>query len=208
MTPSGLPKLQADAPKLILASGSASRRALLRAAGLRFDSVSPDIDEAMVKRATRVAGGTAEQAALALASLKAAAIGDPDALILGCDQILVCDGVWFDKPANLEAARRQLLDLRGRMHTLATAIVCRFRGEGVWRHVETPTLTMRGFSTAFVEAYVHAEGAALLASVGAYRVEGLGIHLFERIEGDHHAILGLPLAKLLEFLRGRGVVLA
>jgi septum formation protein len=200
--------LQAAAPRLVLASGSAARRALLTDAGLRFDVVVPDIDEAAVKFATRNGGGQAEQAALALASMKAAAVTDREAVVIGCDQILVCGTSWFDKPATAEVARHQLNSLRGRSHTLVTAVACHRGGERVWRHVEAPKLTMRPFSGAFLDAYMRAEGDAVLTTVGAYRLEGLGAHLFDAIEGEHASILGLPLTKLLGFLRQIGLVLA
>ena len=192
-------------PKLILASGSATRRALLEAAGLAAAAVATDLDEAAVKHEARVLDLGAEATALRLATLKAQHVFDPDALVLGCDQILVCGGTWFDKPATLSAARAHLTALRGRTHTLATAVVALRNGAEIWRHVATPRLTMRSFSEACLDWYLGAEGEALLACVGAYRLEGLGMHLFERVEGEHSAILGLPMLPLLGFLRGRGV---
>jgi septum formation protein len=199
--------LQAPAPRLILASASTARRALLHAAGLQFECMPADIDEAAIKVAIRAGGGAAADAALALADAKAATIADPDALIIGCDQILVCDDVWFDKPATLDDARDALRRLRGRPHMLVTATICRRAGASVWQHVATPLLTMRAFSDAFLDAYVAAEGAALLRSVGAYRVEGAGMHLFDAVDGEHSAILGLPMTALLGFLRACGLVL-
>ena len=198
--------LQAPAPRLILASASASRRALLAAAGLRFDVMPAAMDEAAVKADVRARGGTATQAALALAEQKAASVTDPDALVIGCDQILVCNNTWFDKPPTLPAARAQLLALRGHPHDLVTATVCRRKGNVVWRHIEVPRLVMRDFSEAFLESYLAAEGEAVLTSVGAYRLEGRGMHLFDAIEGEHSAILGLPLMALLGFLRQSGIL--
>jgi septum formation protein len=122
--------------------------------------------------------------------------------VIGCDQILVCDNVWYDKPADLAAARRQLLALRGRPHVLETATVVLRDGVEIWRHLASPKLTIRDFSEAFLDIYLAAEGERVLGSVGAYRLEGPGIQLFEAIEGDHIAILGLPLLPLLGFLRG------
>ncbi len=198
--------LQAPAPRLILASASASRRTLLAAAGLRFDVTPAAIDETAVKTEVRAHGGTAAHAALALAAQKAAAIADPDALVIGCDQILVCNNTWFDKPPTLPAARAQLLALRGRPHDLVTAAVCRRHGDVVWRHVAVPRLVMRDFSESFLESYLAAEGEAVLTSVGAYRLEGCGMHLFDTIDGEHSAILGLPLLALLKFLRHSGIL--
>ncbi len=200
--------LQAPSPRLILASASAARRNLLHAAGLQFDCIPAGIDESAIKAATRAGGGTAADAAAALAVAKAAAIPDPDALIVGCDQILVCDDAWFDKPATLADARESLCRLRGRPHVLVTATVCRRAAATLWQHLATPRLTMRAFSDAFLDTYIAAEGAALLSSVGAYRLEGAGMHLFDAIEGEHSAILGLPMTPLLGFLRACGLVLA
>jgi septum formation protein len=202
--------LQRDSPRLILASQSASRQALLRAAGLAFDTVPARVDEDAVKQAARAEGAPPDEAALMLAGLKAARVAraHPDAVVIGADQILVCEDAWFDKPADLAAAGAQLRRLRGRPHTLATAVLCQ-RGETVlWQHLATPRLTMRGFSDEFLNAYLAAEGDALLSSVGAYRLEGPGVHLFDRVEGEHAAILGLPLLALLGFLRQHGLVVS
>jgi septum formation protein len=200
--------LQRPDPRLILASASASRQALLRAAGLMFAIQPTHIDEAEVKRTARADGASAEEAALLLAELKArrAALRDPEALVIGADQILVCGDDWFDKPADVPAASTQLRTLRGRTHALATAVACQRGGECLWHHLARPQLTMRRFSDAFLDAYLTAEGDDVTTTVGAYRLEGRGIHLFERIEGEHAAILGLPLLELLGFLRQHGLL--
>ena len=198
--------LQAEQPRLVLASQSAARAALLRSAGLRFEARPARVDEAAVKAACRAEGLDADEAALTLAELKAARIRDPDALVIGADQLLVCEGAWFDKPADMAAARAQLQALRGRAHTLVTAVLCQRGGQTVWHHVATPGLVMRGFSDAFLDAYLATEGDAVLPCVGAYRLEGLGVHLFDRVDGEHAAILGLPLLALLGFLRQHGVL--
>ena len=200
--------LQADQPRLVLASGSAARAALLRAAGLTFAVQPAAVDEAAVKASCRAEGLDAGDAALTLAELKAARIRDPDALVIGADQILVCEGRWFDKPADAAAARAQLQALRGRAHVLETAVVCQRGGRTVWHHLASPRLTMRTFSDAALDAYLAGEGDALLSCVGAYRLEALGIHLFDRVEGEHAAILGLPMLPLLGFLRQHGVLVA
>jgi septum formation protein len=202
------PMLQAEQPRLVLASGSSARAGVLRAAGLRFEARPARVDEAAVKEACRAEGLDASDAALTLAELKAARIRDPDALVIGADQLLVCEGAWFDKPADLDGARGHLLALRGRAHTLVTAIVCQREGRTVWHHVAAPALTMRRFSDGFLDAYLTAEGEALLSCVGAYRLEGAGIHLFDRVEGEHSAILGMPMLPLLGFLRQHGVLAA
>jgi septum formation protein len=192
--------MQAASPALTLASASVARRALLQSAGLVFDTCPAFIDEAAVKRDAGRDGLSAGDAALLLALLKARAVARPG-LVIGCDQILVCDGLWFDKPADLHTARGQLRALRGRTHSLATAMVVLRDGMELWRHLAMPHLTMRAFSDGFLDFYIKAEGAALLSSVGAYRLEGLGVHLFESVAGEHSAILGLPLLPLLGFLR-------
>jgi nucleoside triphosphate pyrophosphatase len=200
--------LQRPLPRLILASGSASRRALLESAGLTFSVVPAEVDEAAVKLEARRAGLGAEAAALRLADLKAVWVADrnPDALVIGADQLLVCDGIWFDKPADSRRAGDQRCALRGRAHDLVTAVVCRRGGDALWRHVAIPRLSIRMFSDTFLAAYLEAEGDAVTTSVGAYRLEALGVHLFDQIEGEHSAILGLPMLALLKFLRDRGIL--
>jgi septum formation protein len=198
---------QATSP-LILASASASRRALLAAAGLRFDVQPANLDEAAIKEAARAEGLAARDAALRLAEAKARYVAREaaDALVIGADQILVCDGVWFDKPADVAEAREQLRALRGRAHVLATAVVCCEGERCVWRHVAQPLLVTRAFSDVFLDAYLAAEGEDVTSTVGCYRLEGRGVHLFDVVEGEHSAVLGLPLLPLLAFLRERGVL--
>jgi septum formation protein len=196
--------IQADDPPLILASQSSARASVLRAAGLRFETRPAHVDEAAVKASMRAEG--AQATALALAGLKAARIRDPAALVIGADQLLVCDDAWFDKPIDRAAARTQLLALRGRVHILVTAMVCMREGREVWRHLARPRLAMRAFSEAFLDWYLEAEGDAVLSSVGAYRLEGLGIQLFDAVDGEHAAILGLPILPLLGFLRQHRVL--
>ncbi len=198
--------MQASAPPLVLASQSAARAALLEAAGLRFEARPARVDEAAVKQACRAEGADAAETALTLAALKARRIRDPDALVIGADQLLVCGGAWFDKPEDLGGARGQLRTLRGQTHRLVTAVTCLRGGQEVWRHVAEPRLRMRAFSDAFLEEYLAAEGDAILSCVGAYRLEGLGVHLFDEVQGEHAAILGLPLLPLLGFLRQHGVL--
>ncbi len=202
-----LPTLQSATPRLVLASGSHARARLLLAAGLRADIRPTAVDEAAAKREAFVAGRSPAQAALRLAELKAEAIADPDALVIGADQILVCDGQWFDKPADLAAARSTLRALRGRSHVLHTAVACWQHGEVVWRHAVAPSLHMRPFSDAFLDRYLALEGDRLLSCVGAYRLEAIGLQLFERVDGEHAAILGLPMLALLDFLRRCGMLL-
>jgi septum formation protein len=200
--------IQNESPRLILASASTARQAVLHAAGLVFTAQAARVDEDAIKRAAQAEGASADDAALQLAEMKAQRVArrETDALVIGADQILLCGERWFDKPADLGAVRTHLLALRGQTHTLVTAMVCFRDGRRIWHHIAHPRLTMRNFSDRFLDAYVAAEGAAAMASVGAYRLEGLGVHLFDRIEGEHSAILGLPLLPLLGFLRQHGVV--
>jgi septum formation protein len=190
--------------KLILASGSAARRDMLRGAGVAFVVRPADVDEGAVKaRAT----WTAAALAVELACLKATKISAlaPGALVIGADQVLVCEGKRFDKPEGLRGAAGQLRALRGRAHELVTA-ACVYRdGAKIWEDVATPRLVMRDFSEAFLADYLAREGEAVCGCVGAYRLEGLGVQLFARIEGDFFTILGLNLLPLLEFLRAQCV---
>jgi septum formation protein len=200
--------LQAAQPRLLLASASTARRALLEAAGLRFDVCPAWIDEAALMQAAQAEGRSAEQTALLLAETKASRVAgrEPDALVIGCDQLLDCGGDWFGKPADIDAARAQLRALRGRTHSLVTAVLCQRGDQRLWHAVATPRLTMRNFSDAVLEAYLEVDRAHVTATVGAYRIEGPGIQLFETVTGDHTAILGLPLLPLLGFLRQHGVL--
>jgi septum formation protein len=200
--------LQAATPPLVLASQSATRRMLLDRAGLVFETEAAAVDEAALKEAAQAEGIPPQDAAIILAEAKAERIARrrPEALVIGCDQLLICEDRWFDKPPDLAAARAQLLALRGKTHRLVTATVAWRGGERVWQDVSTPRLTMRAFSDAFLDAYLAAEGEVLCASVGGYRLEAMGVHLFSRVEGEHSAILGLPMLPLLHFLRGHGVL--
>jgi septum formation protein len=195
---------------IVLASASTARAALLRAAGIQFTVDPADIDESPLKDAARQAGHPALDCAAALAEAKAQYVSrrHRGALVIGADQILALGAEWFDKPSNLAAAGGQLRVLRARTHTLATAVCVACGGSVLWRAGSAPEMTMRRFSDRFIEGYIAAEGEALLGSVGAYRLEGRGVQLFERINGDHFAVLGLPLIELLGFLRQRGTLLA
>lgn len=197
-----------DGPALFLASASTTRLALLTAAGVTVRAIPPAIDEDAVKMRLKAAGAEAGSVAQALAVAKAQAVAKsrPDALVIGADQMLVCGDNWYDKPGDLTAAKRQLRSLRGRTHTLLSAAAV-VRGERVlWQHLSEADLTMRAFGQDFLENYLQDAGPAILSSVGAYQLEGLGVQLFEKIEGDHFTILGLPLLPLLGFLRGAGVL--
>lgn len=193
---------------VILASGSPTRRALLEAAGVAVSTVAPAVDEAAIKESVRRQGGDADQAAKALAAAKAVAVAaaHPAALVIGADQMLDCGGDWFDKPADGQAARDQLIALRGRTHRLVTAAAVAEDGRIVWQHVAEATMTMRAFSDAFLDHYLARAGDAVRGSVGAYQLEGLGAQLFAQVSGDHFTILGLQLLPVLDCLRARGAL--
>jgi septum formation protein len=195
-------------PPLILASASAARGALLRNAGIAFTAAPAAIDEDEIKAAFRAERRNAGECAAALAEAKAARVArrHPGSLVIGADQMLVCDGVWFDKPGALAAARAQLVALRGKRHELISALSIVRDGEPLWHFVDRSILTMRDFSDEFLDDYLAAVGGDVLGAVGAYHLEGRGVQLFARIEGGYFAILGLPLLPLLDFLRGHGIV--
>ena len=194
--------------ELILASASPARARLLAAAGIQARVEPAEIDEIAVKQAFRADGRSAVDCALALAEAKAGRIARNrhQALVIGADQILVCAAQWLDKPADLAVARAQLESLRGRTHELVTAVCVVQQETRLWHIVSRPRLTMRNFSDGFLDEYLAVEGAAILGSVGAYRLEGKGVQLFDRVEGDHFAVLGMPLLELLAFLRNYGAV--
>jgi septum formation protein len=191
---------------LVLASASRVRAALLRQAGLAFDIVPADVDESVTKR--EMAGADPMAIAEALAVLKARAVSPsrPGALVIGADQMLVCEGALYDKPTDRDEARGHLRRLRGRTHHLCTAAVVMQDGAVLWQKTERPELVMRPFSDGFIENYLDQIGGDALLSVGAYQLEGRGAQLFERVSGDFFSILGLPLLPLLAFLRHRNLI--
>ena len=190
----------------VLASSSKTRAALLELAGVKVIRDPPRIDEAEIKAFNRRKGAEAGICAMALAEAKALTVAarHPKTLVIGADQILTCNGTWFDKPRGRADAKAQLTALRGQSHELATALCVARDTDVIWHDLQRPRLTMRRFSDAFLDAYVEGLSRDDLGAVGAYRLEGPGVQLFERIEGDYFAILGLPLMPLFEFLRGQG----
>lgn len=197
--------------ELILASTSAGRAAMLRAAGLAFRQEPSQVDERAIEAgAAQAEGGLdAGKLALTLAAAKAEAVSAraPEALVIGADSVMECGGVAHHKPVDMEAAREQLLALRGRTHRLLSAACVAVAGRAVWRHVSEARLTMRDFSEDFLDVYLGMESEAVLLSVGGYRIEGPGIQLFADVNGDHFTIIGLPLLPLLGYLRGRGALM-
>jgi septum formation protein len=200
-----------DAPPLVLASRSAARASMLTGVGLSFSQMEALVDEASLRDALRAEGVAVEDAAVALAELKAAAVVPrvaPDAIVLGADQLLEFEGDWLEKPGDLAGARHQLERLRGHRHRLVSGVVAYRGGTRVWHHVDMARLWLRPCSDAFLDAYVEAASPAILGSVGAYQLEGLGAQLMARVEGSHFTVLGLPLLPLLQFLRDQGVLVA
>jgi len=194
--------------RLILASASRARQQLLTDAGIAFEAHPALVDEDALKEKLRADNASVADAALALAALKAKKVAEsnPQALIIGADQMLECAEAWFDKPATIGTARETLIALRGREHSLISGLVVVRDSAVLWRHTDRARLTMRNFSNDFLETYLKEIGTQACSSVGAYQLEGPGIQLFERVEGNFFTILGLPLLPLLAFLREQGAV--
>lgn len=190
---------------LILASESASRRSMLRAAGVVHQAVRPELDEAAEKAALLAQGADAARLAEGLALAKAQSI--PLGLVLGCDQTLEChDGRLLDKATTLDELAAQLRHLSGQTHRLISAAVITDNAKPVWAATDQALMTVRRLSDAFIADYLTQEGEAVLASVGGYRIEGRGAQLFSRVEGSQFVVQGLPLLPLLAFLRDRDLL--
>ena len=195
---------------VILASVSPIRRYLLENAGVAVTALRSPADEEMAKVGLRAENATVDIAADTLAELKAIHVAHerPAALVIGSDQILECDGVWFDKPADMVQARTHLQTLRGKTHRLVSSAVIVKGRERLWSVTESAELTMRVFTDAFLDDYRAAEGEEILKCVGAYRLEGRGAQLFSKVCGDHFTVLGLPLLPVLGYLRNCGVLMS
>jgi len=196
----------APSERLVLASNSAARREMLVNAGVTFSVQGADIDENTVKAVHDPSD--AAGLAVELARIKALAVSrhNDDAWVLGADQTLAFDGGLVSKAASLDEARARLMAMRGRQHQLHSGAALARNGQIVWSGVDTATLKIRAFSPAFLDAYLAAEGEALLSCVGSYRLEGMGAQLFEAVEGDYFTVLGLPLWPVLAELRRAGVL--
>jgi len=195
--------------RLILASGSAIRREILDGAGLEHEVIVRPVDEAAIKASMLAENSRLRDIADALAEAKAMRVSRQEpGLVIGADQIMVMDETLFDKPKSMEEVRERLISMRGKKHELVGAVVICENGMPVWRHLSRTKLWVRDFSDEFLDWYIKTEGEALMKSVGAYRFEGPGSQLFEKVEGGFFAILGLDLLPVLDYLRTRGVILS
>ncbi|MEL6288328.1 MAG: Maf family protein [Pseudomonadota bacterium] len=198
----------AAASSIVLASGSATRRMMLTSAGVPFEVVVSEFDEDAARSAMGDADLAPGDVAEVLARGKAETVSAarPDALVIGGDQILALDDRIFTKPADMDGARDTLLALRGKTHTLNCAVCLARGGEVIWSHVDVAHMTMRDFSPEWLGRHLAAAGPEVCTSVGAYQLEGLGVHLFNKIEGSYFTILGMPLLPLLNQLRDIGAI--
>lgn len=194
--------------RIVLASGSATRARLLRNAGIAFEIIPPHVDETAAKISLLAEGAVPTRVADVLAEMKAVKVsqGEPDAMVIGSDQVLAFDGEFISKCESMAEARALLMRLRGKKHELISAIVLARNGQAIWRHTEKASLWMNDFSDKFLGDYLAAEGEDLLSGVGCYRIEGKGVQLFSRIEGDNFCIQGLPMLPLLAALRQHGAL--
>lgn len=202
------PDLYDAAPRLILASKSASRRAMLDAAGVTYEAVSADIDERAIEAG--LADATPREVAEALSVAKAAAVAEahPDALVLGSDSLVVCDGRRFDKPRSVEGAGEHLRFFSAKVMELHSAAALVRDGGCEWIHASVARLHVRKLSDDFIKHYTELEWPAISHTVGAFRIEGLGVQLFDHIDGDQFTVLGMPLLPLLGALRDARVLQA
>lgn len=194
--------------KLLLASQSQSRRQMLEAAGVAFETVSAPLDEEEAKAGLLAAGFEPRDLAEMLAEMKAkSAVADADSLVIGADQVLeLDDGTMLSKPGSREEALAQLRAMSGGTHYLHAAAVVVENGERIWGETETVAMDVRPLSDDFLNTYLDAEYEAVKFNVGCYRIEGMGAQLFEEVTGSHFAVLGLPLLPLLDYLRERGLL--
>jgi septum formation protein len=196
-----------SAPAITLASTSSARQAILRNAGVTFGAVASGVDEESAKAGLLAEGASPRDIADALAELKAFKVSTKrSGLVIGSDQTLELDGQLIDKVDTVEQARDRLIELRGKVHKLHSAVVVARDGQPIWRIVETSKLLVRNFSDAWLDGYIERNSPDILWSVGCYLLEGEGVQLFDRIDGDYFAILGLPVTRLFDFLRLHGAL--
>lgn len=193
-------------PRVILASTSAIRRKILDGAGVVYEAVRPNADEDALKRDFLKQGLGVSALGAALARAKALSIDAPGALVIGADQIMEMDGEVFDKPRSMKEAADRLERCAGRAHRLINAVAVARDGAVVFENTDAVRLHMRAMPRAAIDAYLEAAGEEVLSSVGAYQVEALGGRLFEKVEGDYFAVLGLSLFPLIGFLRDEGAL--
>ncbi len=193
---------------VILASGSEIRASLLRGAGVPFEVEIARIDEPAIIASLKAEQAKPHEIVDTLAEYKAQRVAARhiDSLVIGCDQILVCDKKIYEKATTIETAREKLLTLRGKPHQLMSSVVIFENGRPVWRHIGRAQLIMRDFSDDFLDDYIEQQGDGILSSVGCYKLEEAGAQLFSHIQGDYFTILGIPLLEVLGFLRTRGVL--
>ena len=191
---------------VILASGSTIRAQLLTQAGLQHEVMPPRVDEDALRDALLAEGATPRDLADALAEMKALRVSEkrPDALVIGCDQVLDLQGKVLSKPRTCDEARSQLMDMRGKRHSLLSAVVICEAGKPIWRHVGQVRLQVRDFSDAWLDGYLDRNWPDIAEAVGAYKLEKDAVRLFSRIDGDYFTVLGLPLLDLLSYLGLRG----
>jgi septum formation protein len=194
-------------PPITLASTSSARQAILRNAGVAFTAAGSGVDEESAKAGLLAEGASPREVADALAELKAFKVSTKrPGLVIGSDQTLELDGALFDKVDTVQAARERLIQLRGKVHKLHSAVVVARDGRPIWRVVETAKLSVRPFSDAWLDGYLERNAPDILSSVGCYFLEGEGVQMFDRIDGDYFSILGLPIVGLFDFLRLHGAL--
>lgn len=196
--------------RLILASSSKARHSMLKNAGIDCEAIASMIDEEGYKQSMKAEGASAAEAAETLAEMKALRMyrQQPDGIVIAADQMLECNGIWFDKPQDRDNCRAQLMALRGKTHQLVSAAVIYKEGSRIWGTIDTAHLTMRSFTEEWLEEYLDAAGEEIFNCVGGYQLEGIGAQLFTEIRGDYFTVLGLPLLPLIGFLRDHGVLKA
>jgi septum formation protein len=188
---------------IILASTSETRKSVLRSVGIPFEAISPDVDERQIESAVQEQMIPPSEIALMLAKAKASEVSKrfSGRWIIAADQTLACDGHQYHKPTSRDEAAEQISSLSGKTHYLHSAVTCIANSRIEFEHIETASLSMRNLSSSFISRYLDVCGETVTRSVGGYQIEGFGAHLFEKIEGDHTTILGLPIFPLLRFLR-------
>ena len=203
------PLWQIAGTPIILASASVSRQVLLDGARISYSAQAANIDEISIRSSCEAEGISPSDIAVILAEMKAQVVAQsrPDALIIGSDQVLVCEGVIFGKPDTRQQAHEILEHLQGGAHHLITSLVIFKYGIRIWHHVATANLVMRSLSTEDIQAYLDVIGIEAFSTPGCYKIEGPGAHLFTDMTGAYYDILGLPLLPLLFFLREHGLAL-